>query len=82
MSRAAAEGPSRPDETPTMTEIEVYRFCRSLLDWEGVHLVGEERVESNVRVLLAADDGPQEWCTSLLACEAFRARYGERALSS
>jgi len=79
MSRAAADGPSRPDETPTMTEIDVYRFCRSLLDWEDVHLVGEERVGSSVRVLLSADGGPQEWCSSVEACEAFRARHGERA---
>ncbi len=79
MSRAAAEGPTRPDEQPTMTEIDVYRFCRSLLDWEGVHLVGEERLGSNVRVLLSTDEGRQEWCSSLAAAEAFRALHGERA---
>ena len=54
MSRAAdaAESP----ETPTMTEIDVYRFCRSLLEWEGVHLVGEERVGDHIRVLLSTDE--------------------------
>ncbi len=63
---------------PTMTEVDVYRFCRSLLNWEGVHLVGEERLGSNVRVLLSTDDGKEEWCDSLAGCEAFRGRYGEQ----
>lgn len=72
MSQATDEG------HPTMTEVDVYRFCRSLLNWEGVHLVGEERVGSNVRVLLSTDDDKQEWCDSLERCEAFRAEYGEQ----
>ena len=79
MSRTA-EGPQIPAGDPTMTEVEVYRFCRSLLNWEGVHLLGEERGSGHgVRVLLAADNGDQEWCNSLQACETFRAKHGERA---
>jgi glutathione synthase/RimK-type ligase-like ATP-grasp enzyme len=77
MSRAASEGPAVPHGQPTMTEIEVYRFCRSLLEWEGVHLVGQERVGSNVRVLLSTDEGTQEWCDSMAACETFRSLHGE-----
>lgn len=61
-----------------MTEIDVYRFCMSLLNWEGVHLVGEQRVDQNIRVLLGAEEGPQQWCNTLEACDAFRAQYGER----
>ena len=78
MSRSTRESPPVPQGQPTMTEIDVYRFCRSLLDWEGVHLQGEERVGKYVRVLLASDEGTQEWCNSLQTCEAFRARHGEK----
>lgn len=77
MSRSARDGPPVPPGQPTMTEIDLYRFCRSLLDWEGVHLQGEERVGNYVRVLLSTDEGTQEWCNSLQACEAFRAQHGE-----
>ena len=76
MSRAIQEGPT-PEGDPSMSEIEVYRFCRSLLQWENVHLQGEERTGDKLRVLLTTDDGRQEWCNSLAACEEFRARYGE-----
>ena len=78
MSRIARDGPPVPQGQPTMTEIDLYRFCRSLLNWEGVHLQGEERVGKYVRVLLTSDGGTQEWCNSLQACEAFRARHGEK----
>ena len=78
MSRSVRDGPPTPQGQPTMTEIDLYRFCRSLLDWEGVHLQGEERVGKYVRVLLTSDEGTQEWCNSLQASEAFRARYGEK----
>ncbi len=61
-----------------MTEVEVYRFSRSLLDWEGVHVVGEDREGQGVKVLLSSDDGMREWCTTLQACEAFRAKHGMR----
>ena len=64
MSRATSEGPPIPEGQPTMSEIEVYRFCRSLLDWEGVHLLGEERVGENLRVLLTTDDGKQACATA------------------
>jgi hypothetical protein len=79
MSRALRDGPSMPEGNPTMSEIEVYRFCRSLLEWENVHLEGEERVGESLRVLLSTDDGHKEWCNSLAAAEEFRARYGEPA---
>jgi hypothetical protein len=65
-------------EAPTMTEIDVYRFCRSLLEWEGVHLVGQERVGDHVRVLLSTEEGEQQWCGSLGAAEEFRGRHGEK----
>ena len=77
MSRAA--DPADSSETPTMTEIDVYRFCRSLLEWEGVHLVGEERVGDHIRVLLSTDEGEQQWCSSMAAAEEFRGRHGEKA---
>ena len=79
MARALPDDPSIPEGNPTMSEIEVYRFCRSLLEWENVHLEGEERVGENLRVLLSTDDGHREWCNSLAAAEEFRARYGEPA---
>jgi mannose-6-phosphate isomerase-like protein (cupin superfamily) len=68
-------GPQRP-----LREIDINRFCISLLDWEGVHVVGEERTENGIRLSLANDAGVQEWCTTVEACEAFRARYGEPAV--
>jgi hypothetical protein len=51
----------------------------ALLDWDGVHVVGEERVGETVRVLLANDDGEQQWCDDLESCEAFRAQHGAPA---
>ncbi len=79
MSHPTGESRSSPEGQPSMSEIEVYRFCRSLLNWENVHLQGEERTGEKLRVLLTTDDGRQEWCNSLAACEEFRARYGEPA---
>jgi hypothetical protein len=76
MTRSATDGPTVPEGQPTLTEIDVNRFCVSLLDWDGVHLQGSERVGKTMRVLLASDDGDEEWCNTLAACEAFRARYG------
>lgn len=79
MARGAGDGPKVPEGEPTLTEIEVNRFCVSLLDWDGVHLQGSERVGNRMRVLLANDDGDEEWCNTLAACESFRARYAEPA---
>jgi hypothetical protein len=78
MSRTSADDPPIPEGQPTLTEIDVNRFCISLLDWDGVHLDGSERIGKNMRVLLSSDDGDEEWCLTLAACEAFRNRYGER----
>ena len=78
MSRAAPDGPPIPEGQPTLTEIDVNRFCISLLDWDGVHLMGSERLGNRMRVLLSSDDGDEEWCNTLAACEDFRARFGER----
>jgi hypothetical protein len=71
------EGPPIPEGTPTLTEIELNRFCISILDWDGVHLEGSERVGNGktMRVLLSSDDGHEEWCINLAQCEAFRNKY-------
>jgi hypothetical protein len=74
----AGEDPPVPEGQPTLTEIEVNRFCISILDWDGVHLQGSERVGKNMRVLLTNDDGHEEWCNTLAQCEAFRDKYAER----
>ena len=37
------------------------------------------RPASDPRVLLASDDGDEEWCNTLAACESFRSRYAEPA---
>jgi hypothetical protein len=74
----AGEGAPIPKGEPTLTEIEVNRFCVSILDWDGVHLDGSERVGGRMRVLLSSDDGHEEWCNTLAACEAFRDKYAER----
>ena len=67
-----------PEGQPTLTDVELNRFCITLLDWDGVHLEGSERVGGRMRVLLSSDDGHAEWCNTLAACEAFRDRYAER----
>ncbi len=74
----AGGGVPIPDGQPTLTEVEVNRFCVSILDWDGVHLNGSERVGGRMRVLLSSDDGHEEWCLTLAACEAFRDKYAER----
>ena len=79
MSRGDGDGPRIPEGEPTLTEIDVNRFCVSLLDWDGVHLMGSERIGNRMRVLLASDDGDEEWCITLAACESFRARFAEPA---
>jgi hypothetical protein len=75
MSRSR-EQPAPPTGNPTLTAVDLYRFCVALLDWDGVHVVGEEREGDALRVLLANDEGEQRWCDSLEACEAFRAQFG------
>jgi hypothetical protein len=78
VAQTSGEGPAVPEGQPTITEIDVNRFCVALLDWDGVHLSGSERVGKFMRVLLSSDDGHEEWCNTLAACEAFRAKYAER----
>lgn len=70
--------PPIPEGQPTLTDVELNRFCISILDWDGVHLEGSERVGKYMRVLLSSDDGHQQWCLSLAECEAFRDRYAVR----
>ncbi len=77
MAQGSSSAPI-PEGQPTLTDVELNRFCVSLLDWDGVHLVGSERVGGRMRVLLSSDDGHEEWCNTLAACEAFRDRYAER----
>ncbi len=77
MARAGSGAPV-PEGQPTLTDVELNRFCVALLDWDGVHLVGSERVGNRMRVLLSSDDGHEEWCNTLAACEAFRDKYAER----
>ena len=79
MAQGLADEPRVPEGEPTLTEIEVNRFCVSLLDWDGVHLEGSERVGNKMRVLLSNDDGYEEWCLTLAACESFRSRFAEPA---
>ena len=42
MARTSDDGPPIPEGQPSLTEIDVNRFCISLLDWDGVHLDGSE----------------------------------------
>ena len=79
MARGTEDGARVPAGEPTLTEIEVNRFCVSLLDWDGVHLEGSERSGGRMRVLLSNDDGYEEWCNTLAACESFRSRFAEPA---
>ena len=78
MSRRTSERPPVPPGGPTLTEVELHRFCVALLDWDGVHVVGEERFGKTLRVLLTDEADHEEWCHSLDACVAFRDRYGEQ----
>jgi hypothetical protein len=58
--------------------VELHRFCISILDWDGIHVEGEERFGKTLRVRLTDEAGHEEWCHTLDACLAFRDRYGER----